>query len=90
MSAGTCDVEDAPDMPGRIRVTLIDDSGEGDSAYLDPEALPELMRKFDREKDVRGRTYRSLASGIESWARLRRLAINGRKTCPETSLLLLL
>jgi hypothetical protein len=48
------------------------------------------MRRFDRQKDVRGRTYRSLATDPKSWARLCAIAVEGRKTSREAALLLAL
>ena len=38
-----CDADQAPDLPGTIRLTVIFEDGEGDTIYFDPARLPDQI-----------------------------------------------
>ena len=85
-----CEVDQAPHLPGRIRLTVIFEDGGGDTAYFDPAILPEIMQRFDRTQNGYGQTFRTQVQTLKGWAKLREIAYRKLASDRENAMLVLL
>jgi hypothetical protein len=71
-AAATCPVEEAPNLPGHIRLTMLDDDDIGCSVYVELTELLEEMSRLEHQ----GRPLAELGATLGGWARLRAAAFD--------------
>jgi hypothetical protein len=73
--AATCPVEQAPNLPGYLRLTMLDDDDVGCTVYVEVTELAELLEEMGR-LEHQGRTLAEVGATLEGWAQLRAAAFD--------------
>jgi hypothetical protein len=70
-----CPVEEAPNLQGHIRLTILDDDDSGCSIYVPAAQLTDLLDEISKEKHD-GHSLAEVRADTEAWARIRNDAFN--------------